>query len=348
MEINVPNILRIKPDALYKIGKYLRINGFDNVTIFYGEGIKDIFGSKIEISFVSSEIRVLREEVVKDNDIDLAFNSAKSLPSRTKAIVAIGGGKALDYCKYVAFISQIPLVSVPTIISNDGFCSPLSSLVVDGKRKTVKTVLPYGVIVDTEVLRNAPRRFLFSGMGDLFCKITSVFDWKLAYKNAGVFVNDFAAVISRNAVDTFIYYNDKNPDSTEFIGIIASSLLMNGIAMEIAGSSRPASGSEHLISHAYDRFDSKPSLHGLQVGVASYAVSFLQGDTHELLKKVIVDCGFKDFMTENKLSKTDFIKAVQYAPEIKEDFYTVLSEKDSVERLVNFVESDTLINEMIE
>jgi glycerol-1-phosphate dehydrogenase [NAD(P)+] len=347
MEILVPSLLRIKPHALYKIGKYMRKDVFNNVALFFGEGIKDLLFNQIQISFESSEIKILYEEVVSTNNIDDAFASAKKLPGRTKAIIAIGGGMAVDYCKYVSFITQLPLISVPTIISNDGFCSPLSSLTVNERRKTVKTAIPYGVIVDTEIIKSAPEKFIYSGIGDLFCKITALYDWKLSFNKTGEYVNDFAIVISQNAVDTFRYYQNKSFDNPEYLGIIASSLLMNGIAMEIARSSRPASGSEHLISHAYDKYAQKPSHHGLQVGVASYAVSYLQKITHERVKDVIQDTGFYDFISKNKLNKEDFITAINHASEIKEDFYTILSEKDSIERLTEFVETDELMKNML-
>jgi glycerol-1-phosphate dehydrogenase [NAD(P)+] len=133
----------------------------------------------------------------------------------------------------------------------------------------------------------------------------------------------------------------------DFVRVVASSLMMAGIAMEIAGSSRPASGSEHLISHAYDRLAEKPSLHGLQVGAASYAVSHLQGDTYELLKKSIQDSGFLSFMEKHPLSRRDFIEAVKFAPSVKEDFYTVLSERGAIENLLAFIEKDELMRLML-
>ncbi len=347
MEIIVPSLLRIKPNALHKIGKYLRTGRHTEVAVIYGEGIKDLFNQVIEISFASSEIKIVYEDIARTNILDEAFNAAKKLPQNTKAIVAIGGGKAIDFCKYMALITQLPVISVPTVISNDGFASPLSSMDVNGRRRTVKTKIPEGVIVDTQILRNAPQKFMYSGIGDLFCKITSIFDWKLAYKKTGEYVNDFASTICRNAVETFIQYRDKDLSSTDYLGIIVGSLLMTGISMEIAGSSRPASGSEHLISHAYDKLAKKPTLHGLQTGVACYPISYLQGDTHEIVKKVIVESGFVDFIEKEPLSREDFITAVRHAPEIKENYYTILSEKDSLEKLIAFTESDELMKRML-
>ncbi len=348
MEITIPGLLRIKPNALHKIGKYLHNENFASIALFYGEGVKELLSKTVQISLEATDIKVMHQEIANSNYIETIFNSSLNLPSKIDAIVAIGGGKVIDACKYLAHLNQIPLVSVPTIISNDGFCSPFSSLVVNDRRRTVKTVIPHTVILDTEMYKNAPAKFLYSGIGDLFCKFTAVFDWKLAFRKKGEYVNDFAAVISRNAADTFYYYPEKNFLNDDYLRVIASSLLMCGIAMEIAGSSRPASGSEHLISHAYDRISKNPSLHGLQVGVASYAVSYLQEEPFEMVKKCIIESGFLEHLSENKLNKVDFIEAIKYAPSIKDDFYTILSEKGAVEKLLGFVMNDELINKMVQ
>ncbi|MFA5879518.1 MAG: iron-containing alcohol dehydrogenase family protein [Candidatus Margulisiibacteriota bacterium] len=347
MEITIPSLLRIKPKALNKVGKYLRHENFSNIALFLGEGIKELFFEKIAISLDSSEIKIVHEEIINSNDINEIFKSSLSLPKRTEAVLAIGGGKALDFCKYVAFINQLPLVVVPTIISNDAFCSPFSSLLIDGKRKTVKTAIPHGIIVDTEIISNSPPSFIFSGIGDLFCKATSLFDWKLAFAKTHERIDDFAKVITQQSLDTFYYYENKDIKNLEFLRILTSSLLMSGIAMLIAKSSRPASGSEHLISHAYDRIAAKPSLHGLQVGVASYAVSFLQVETYEKVKNMLIESKFLDFMTQNPLNKADFQEAIKLAPSIKDDYYTILSEKNNIERLLQFLDEDELINKML-
>ena len=347
MEIFVPSLLRIKPNAMHKLGKYLRSEGFGRIALFYGEGLKPLFHPVVEVSLASSEIRVAYEGTATSNDIEAIFQESLLLPQKLDAIVAIGGGKVIDCCKYLAHIRQTPLVSVPTLISNDGFASPFSSLVVKGARGTVKTLIPHAVILDTDIVRKAPEAFHYSGIGDLFCKFTSVFDWKLAFKKRGEPVNDFASTICRNAADTFYYYPDKNPQNLDFQRVVASSLLMAGIAMEIAGSSRPASGSEHLISHAYDKLAAKPSLHGLQVGVASYAVSHVQGETFEPVRRSIEDSGFLAFLEQHPLCRAEFVEAIKFAPNVKEDFYTILSERGAMEKLLAFVDEDPWMKRML-
>ena len=341
MQISIPSILRIKPNALYKLGKYLRKANMDKVAIFWGEGIKDIVYDSIYLSLESSEIMVSYAETISDNEISKLFESSFSLPANVEAIVAVGGGKVIDYCKYMAYIKHLPIMSVPTSISNDGFASPMSSIYVKGKRKSLKAKIPESVIVDTRVVKNSPARFIYSGIGDLVSNITAIYDWKLAVKQTEGAINDFAALVSNSAVENFMNYHNKDINDIELIRLISGSLVMNGISMEMSQSSRPSSGSEHLISHAYDLYAKNPTLHGIQVGVATYCISYIQQNSQfENIKKVFEETGFFKFVEENPLDREDFIKAVDMAKNMKENFYTILSKEGSIENLKKFIEED--------
>jgi glycerol-1-phosphate dehydrogenase [NAD(P)+] len=93
--------------------------------------------------------------------------------------------------------------------------------------------------------------------------------------------------------------------------------------------------------------ESQASLHGLQVGVAAYAVSAIQEKTHKQVRQCLLDSGFVDYMKHHPLSKQAFLTAVQKAPRMKENFYTLLSESDSMAALLDFVHRDALLNEML-
>ncbi|MFP4165180.1 MAG: iron-containing alcohol dehydrogenase family protein [Chitinispirillaceae bacterium] len=348
MEISIPTLLRIKPNAIYKIGKYLRKERFTRIALFFGAGLKEMFNEQLTISFDSSEIDVDYEEVVTTNEVDAIFKSAFSLPKSVQAIVAVGGGKAIDYCKYMAFILQIPVISVPTCISNDGFASPSASLLVNEKRRTQKAKIPYGVVIDTDIIKKSPEHFTFSGIGDLISKYTAIYDWKLAYRETQEPVNDFSVLISSNAVEIMVNYRKKAIIDLEFLRLICGCLVMSGVAMEVSGSSRPASGSEHLISHAYDMTAQKPSLHGLQVGVATYAISWLQNNSaHGIIKSVLEETGFVEYVSRNPLNKNDFIEAIKVAPSVKDNYYTILSEKENMDKLIQFVNTDEYFNQFV-
>ncbi len=99
------------------------------------------------------------------------------------------------------------------------------------------------------------------------------------------------------------------------IRLLATSLMLNGIAMEVCGSSRPASGSEHLISHALDEISSAPKLHGIQVGVATYLVSLLQGLEIAAIDRLFELTGFWQAVYSDPFSRADWLKAIQLAPQ---------------------------------
>ena len=341
MEIQIPSRLRIKPHALYKVGKYLRKDGFSRIALFYGEGVKTLVGQQMEISLDSSEICVDAEETVLRNAVEDVVSSAFRLPPEVGAIVAVGGGVAIDYAKYAGFLTRLPVIAVPTAISNDGFASPGASLYVNGKRTSAKATIPFGVVLDTTVIAGSPPRFTYSGIGDLISKYSAVADWKLAYHTTGEPVNDFAVMISLQSVANLVNHPVKAIDDLRFLQLVGGALVMSGVAMEVSGSSRPASGSEHLISHAYDQVANPPSMHGLQVGVASLGTLWLQHNPdRDTVLQVFKETGFTDFMGENKLDRDGFLEAIRLAPSIKPGYHTVLSQPGAVTTLIDYVASD--------
>ncbi len=339
-QIQIPTLLRIKASTLHKLGKYLRRNDFHRVAVFYGEGMRELLGEKVDISLDSSEIRVVRTEVVTGNDIEAVVTSAFALPRQADALVAVGGGMAIDYAKYAGFLAGKPVIAVPTALSNDGFASPGASLKVDGRRTSCPAAIPFGVVIDTAVIAGSPPRFTYSGIGDLLTKYSAVADWKLSYWETGEQVDDFAVLIALQSVDNLVHHPHKSIDDLDFIKLMAGALVMSGVSMEVSGSSRPASGSEHLISHAYDKVAARPSMHGLQVGVASIGTMWLQEHPQlEMVMAVMAETGFLHFVKEHPLDRAAFLEAIRVAPSIKEGYFTILSDKANVERLVEFVQT---------
>src|SRR4051794_41746068 len=100
--------------------------------------------------------------------------------------------------------------------------------------------------------------------------------------------------------------------------------MLNGIAMEIGGSSRPASGAEHLISHALDAIAARPRLHGLQVGVATYLVSRLQGQGTAVIAEALDRTGFWRGIAADPFRRSAWIEAVPKAPDVEPERFTIL------------------------
>ena len=333
----IPTLVRIKPGAIDRLGVYAKRSGFQNVVLFYNKDLSRPIVDRVNIAMAAEGVTVSKHVEVGASSFEHAQEAFQSLPSRTSAIIGLGGGKALDVAKYVSFLDRIPYIAVPTALSNDGFCSPQSSLEFQGKRRSLPSAMPYGVVIDTEVCLQAPRILWLAGVGDSVAKMTAVYDWKLAFRMKGTQVDDFAAILSDATVFQLMAKPDRDLEGMKLLG---AALMLNGIAMEICGSSRPASGSEHLISHALDLISKKPRLHGLQVGVATYLVSQLQGRGTDRIAALFDATGFWETIKADPFVKDEWVEAIRMAPSVKADFYTILSERDWTEDGLRIMESD--------
>jgi len=346
-QIEIPYLLKIGNGKTAKVGKYLSDKGMTKIALFWGEGIESILGDSLKNGLNKCGIDIKHEQTVGDVDIDNITHIAFFLPP-ISAIVGVGGGKALDFAKYAAHLLGLPFISIPTAISNDGFSSPTSSLTVLGKRKSIKSGTPFGVVIDLDIIKNTPEVFLYSGIGDMMSKITALRDWQNARDKGLTRYVDFAAMLAYNSLDILFLKHSFDIHSESFQRSLASSLTMSGLAMEIAGSSRPASGSEHLISHALDEISEKPAMHGIQVGVATYLCALLQRNIHtEGIADVYEKTGFLAFVQENPVNRNDFIEALKLAPSIKDNFYSILSEPDSFDRAMKYINEDAVLQAMV-
>ena len=212
------------------------------------------------------------------------FDSASALAKRIlieniTIVIGFGGGRVLDTAKYAAFISKAVYICLPTTLSNDSLASPFSVLGTEGtNRKTLPCKIPTAVIVDTSMILKAPVSQTYSGIGDTIGKYTAVYDWALSAKATGTRVDDFAYSIAQMCYDSVAHCDEKSVTNKGFIKTLSRALVMGGLAMEIAGSSRPCSGSEHLFAHAIEEYypDIKIS-HGLAVALGVVGAANFQG-----------------------------------------------------------------------
>jgi glycerol-1-phosphate dehydrogenase [NAD(P)+] len=323
--ISIPTILDVGKGNLADTGSLIARNGFYNAVLCFGEGIYELFGASICSSLQAAGITQLQILEPVDNQIDNLALLAFGIPARTQVIIGAGGGKVLDIAKYISFLNNLPFLSIPTSISNDGFSSSGCSLLVNGRRRSVPAKMPYGIIVDIDVIKKSPQNLIYSGIGDLVSKITAVYDWEFEERTGGGTVNDFAVMIAKKSVNSVVRMDvQMNIRDEFFLKELVDSLIMSGIAMEIAGNSAPASGSEHLISHGLDSLLEKPQLHGIQVGVATYIMSMVQNHRVARVRKFLDETGFLSYAKSLKMKAADFEKAIDMAPAIKPDRYTYI------------------------
>ncbi len=326
-EISIPVILKIERGVTANIGNYLKDAGIEQVTILFGNGLTDMFGKTVFDSFDKAGVKVLHHQEMDTVDFVDITNLAFEIPNKTQAIIGMGGGKVIDAAKYIGYILRIPFISVPTSSSSDGFSSSSASLIVDGHRKSLPAKMASGILVDTDVIKSAPVRFLYSGIGDMVAKIQSTYDWQHEEDMGFDEVNDFAFMVAKKAVNSFVRTPFESVSEDLFLKELLDSLAMSGVANEIAGSSAPTSGSEHLISHALDQLLERPQLHGVQVGIATYIMCRILDHRWKRVDDIFSRTGFWDYCATLELKASDFSSAIDMAPSIKPHRHTYLHEE---------------------
>ncbi len=197
-------------------------------------------------------------------------------------ILSVGGGSVIDVGKRIHRLHMIKNIAVPTIISNDGLMSPISVLKDgNGRSSSIPAVSPVGAIIDLDLIRMAPLRYLVAAAGDILSNLSAATDWlRLTDRGMTPDFNDIAYQLSIGAAQSLINYRNARFDDDVFVENIVRCQIYSGVAMTLAGSSRPCSGAEHLISHSIDSlgFTAKNMLHGIQVGSVSLFVLWLLGE----------------------------------------------------------------------
>ena len=189
-------------------------------------------------------------------------------------LLGVGSGVINDTCKEVAFKSGRMNAIVGTAPSMDGFASATSSMEVDHVKVSLNNQCPQGILLDADVLAQAPERMLWAGLGDMVAKYVAVCEWRISHLVTGEYYCEAVAQMMRSALKKIIANVDqlmaRDPDA---VAAVAEGLVIAGLGMAYAGVSRPASGLEHYFSHMWEMMALERGLpydlHGIQVGVGT-------------------------------------------------------------------------------
>jgi len=244
-------------------------------------------------------------------------------------LVGVGGGKAIDIAKMASDELDVALVSVPTAASHDGIVSGRASVPEGDTRHSVAAAPPLGVVADTEILADAPWELTTAGCADIISNYTAIKDWRLANRLKGVEYHEYAAALAEMTAELLVENADAvRPGLEESAWMVTKALVSSGVAMSIAGSSRPASGAEHLFSHQLDRLAPDGALHGHQVGVGAVLTEYLhtgQNGEWRAIRDALASLDAPTTAAELGIREETVVEALCTAHEIRER-YTILGD----------------------
>jgi glycerol-1-phosphate dehydrogenase [NAD(P)+] len=258
------------------------------------------------------------------------------------AVVGLGGGKIIDCAKFAAARVGLPLVAVPTNLAHDGLCSPVATLDNDAGRGSYGVPNPIAVVIDLDVIREAPVRFVRAGIGDAISNINAIADWELANRVNGEKIDGLAAAMARQAGEAVLRHPGGVGDNG-FLQVLAEALVLTGIAMSISGDSRPASGSCHEINHAFDLlFPQRAASHGEQCGLGAAFAMYMRGAHEESAyqAEVLRRHGLPVLPAEIGFTVDEFVQVVEFAPRTRPGRYTILEHLDLKPHQIKDIYSD--------
>ena len=168
-------------------------------------------------------------------------------------ILGIGSGVIQDLCKYVAHLAKLPYMIFATAPSMDGYASDGAAMILGGMKETVKAGLPRAILADTEVMASAPMDMIRAGYGDIIGKYSALNDWRLSALVNGEYLCRYIYRVTEDMIARVLGLGESlQKRDEEAVRVLTEALIVVGIMMSFAGSSRPASGSEHHLSHFFE------------------------------------------------------------------------------------------------
>ena len=325
--IQLPRRVVIGNDVLGMSGKICEDLGFHQKTLVitgpntYGVAGKEVMDSLIDSGF-EADYLIVKEATAES----VKRVEEKVRETDPNVMLGVGGGKAIDITKYVSAKKNIPFISVPTSASHDGISSPRAVIKDLEGPVSVDAQTPTAILVDIRVVSNSPYRLTASGCGDILAKFTATADWLLAHNLKNEYYGDYAANLALMSAK-LVAKNSAliREGSAEGVKIVAEALISCGVAMSIAGSSRPCSGSEHLFAHALDSIAPNRALHGERCGVGAIMMARLHGMNWKEIRDALERIGAPTTAEGLNVTPEQIVEALVTAQGIRPERYTILA-----------------------
>jgi glycerol-1-phosphate dehydrogenase [NAD(P)+] len=336
-KIELPREVWMGPRVISRVAHVCRKLGLGRRALIVADPRTfELVGARVKAQLERAKFNVMHT-IITEADLATVARVREISHDRVDFFLGVGGGKSIDVAKLASFQEGKPFVSVPTAASHDGIASSRASIKGGKKPTSIETHAPIAIIADTLIIRRAPHRLLAAGCGDIIANLTAVRDWQLAHRVKGEPYSEYAATLSLVSYHIVMENAEVIRKRTEeSVREVVKALISSSVAMAIAGSSRPASGSEHLFSHALDITAPKPALHGEQCGVGTIMMAYLHGEDWVAIKRALRTIGAPTNAKELGIPPRYIVKALTIAHRIRPERYTVLKDglkKKAAERL---------------
>lgn len=261
--------------VLSDIGRFMQ--DYHDVTLVFDSNTYRACAEQVQLHLLNKKVTTHifeRDGVLIPNE-DAVFELEAKMPEGCDLLIGVGSGVINDICKFVSHKKGIEYIIVATAPSMDGYVSKGAAMIWKGMKETFNTHTPMAVVADTEILVNAPMDMIRAGYGDIIGKYSALCDWKLSALVNGEYFDPAIYEYTMDMVKkTAPLAKSLQERDEQSIKTLTEALLGVGVAMACLGNSRPASGSEHHLSHFFEItgiIDQTPYLpHGTDVAYATW------------------------------------------------------------------------------
>ena len=295
-----------------------------------GSRVKQILDKDYEVvTFLAEEINVA---IIKD---------AEHAAANVDFLIGVGGGRVIDTAKIVSYNIDRPFISIPTAASHDGIASARASVPTIEGHASLEAQPPMAIVADTGIIASAPHRLLAAGCADVISNYTAILDWELAHRVKGEPMSEYAITLSKMTAEILV--KDAHlikPHQEQSAWIVIKALVSSGVAMSIAGSSRPASGGEHKFSHALDKLAPGKALHGESCGIGTIISMYLHGGDWRAIRTSLKIIGAPTTPADLGIEDAVAVEALLMAKTIRPERFTIFDmglTRESAEKLVQML-----------
>jgi glycerol-1-phosphate dehydrogenase [NAD(P)+] len=321
--MQLPRDVVIGHDAIDQIPAVCTDLGLgESVLVISGRHTLDYAGKRIcDLLREKSEVNTFIADTISMEVIGKAEIEARGVD----LIIGVGGGRVIDTAKIVAYNLDLQFISVPTAASHDGIASARASVPMESGSVSLEAQPPIAIVADTGIIAGAPHRLMAAGCADIISNYTAILDWELSHRLRGEPVSEYAVALSRMTAE-LLMKNAKGikPHHEETAWFVIKALVSSGVAMSIAGSSRPGSGGEHKFGHALERLAPGKALHGEACGIGTIITMYLHGGDWKAIRNALKDIGAPTTPADLGIDDDIAVEALLMAKTIRPERFTIL------------------------